>query len=154
MPALSYLGVAIGLPNDQVESPLDVAYASAFTNPTGRMPEGVTPASPITGHAFARSLSAYPFACGYAEQVLAVYVVANPVAYISGTVRDSAGAFTSRTVRAYRRDTGALIGSAVSDAATGAYSIGTTHTGEHTVVCLDNDGGTLENDLVHRAFPV
>lgn len=36
----------------------------------------------------------------------------------------------------------------------GEYSITTTYTGEVQVVCLDDDAGTLENDLIHRTFPV
>ena len=56
---------------------------------------------------------------------------------ISGIVKDSAGAFAQRMVRAYRRDTGALIGQTVSNATTGAYSITTPYSGEHFVLMHD-----------------
>lgn len=37
----------------------------------------------------------------------------------------------------------------------GEYTIDTgSYTGEVNVICLDDDAGTLENDLIHRAFPV
>lgn len=70
---------------------------------------------------------------------------------ISGTVKVS-GAGVVRTVRAYRRDTGALVGSAASDAS-GNYTINATTATECTVICLDDAAGTVENDLVLRAVP-
>ena len=42
---------------------------------------------------------------------------------ISGTVKDAAGAFVARKVRAYVRETGLLVGEATSDGTTGAFSI-------------------------------
>lgn len=62
------------------------------------------------------------------------------MAAISGTVTDSAGAFASKLVRAYRRDTGVLVGQALSDPATGAYSIQTADTSEHFVIAHDATG--------------
>lgn len=39
--------------------------------------------------------------------------------------------------------------------ALGDYSIDCgSYTGEVQVICLDDEGGTLENDLIHRTFPV
>lgn len=72
---------------------------------------------------------------------------------VEGVVRDSAGALCSRTVRAYRRDTGALIGSVVSDATTGAYRIGTPTLDEVNIVALDDAAGTFENDRIIRVVP-
>lgn len=66
---------------------------------------------------------------------------------ISGNVKDAAGANAARVVRAYRRDTGALAGSATSDAGTGNYALTTEYEGEHTLVFLDDDAGTAYNAL-------
>lgn len=73
---------------------------------------------------------------------------------IAGTVLDSIGSAAARTVRAYRRDTGALAGSTTSNGTTGAYSMNIATLDECSVICLDDSGGTLENDLIHRAIPV
>lgn len=67
---------------------------------------------------------------------------------LSGTVRDDAGALCARTVRAYLRSSGALVGSTTSDAGTGIYSINTQTLAEHTVVALDDASGTQYNALV------
>lgn len=74
---------------------------------------------------------------------------------VSGTVYDSEGQPSAgRTVRAYRRDTGSLLGSATTDSS-GAYSILVgSFASEVQIVCLDDAGGTLENDLILRTFPV
>jgi hypothetical protein len=71
---------------------------------------------------------------------------------LSGTV-DNLGAPCERTVLAYRRDSGALFGRTKSDATTGAYALSTNYSGEHSVVCLDDAAGTLQNDLVIRVTP-
>lgn len=76
-----------------------------------------------------------------------------PAFEISGTVTDVNGDPAQRTLRAYRRDTGALVGEAVSDSGTGAWSMIVPSTAECTVVCLDDSAGSLENDLVHRVVP-
>ncbi len=73
---------------------------------------------------------------------------------ISGVITDTNGNGVARTVRAYRRDTGALMGEVVSNSLTGAYSITTTHAGEHNVVMLDDVVGTMENDQILRTTPV
>ena len=73
---------------------------------------------------------------------------------VEGVVRDSAGALCSRTVRAYRRDTGVLAGSAVSDATTGAYRLATPTLDEVTVIALDSaTSGTYYNDQAIRVIP-
>lgn len=73
---------------------------------------------------------------------------------ISGTITDTNGNGVARTVRAYRRDTGVLMGEAESNASTGAYSITTTYSGEHNVVMLDDAFGTVENDQILRTTPI
>lgn len=67
---------------------------------------------------------------------------------IAGNVKDDAGANAARVVRAYRRDTGGLVGSAISDGGTGNYTLNTDYAGEHTLVFLDDDAGTAYNALV------
>lgn len=72
---------------------------------------------------------------------------------ITGTVYDASGsAAASRTVRAYRRDTGALLGETTSDSG-GAYSFTLTYAGECNVVALDDSAGTVYNDLILRTTP-
>jgi len=73
---------------------------------------------------------------------------------ISGVITDTNGNGVARTVRAYRRDTGALMGEAVSNGTTGTYSITTTYAGEHDVVMLDDAVGTVENDQILRTTPI
>lgn len=74
---------------------------------------------------------------------------------ISGNVKDASGANTARLLRAYRRDTGALSGSATSDASTGNYTINCPTVGEHTVIALDDDAGSAYNALVlDRITPI
>lgn len=68
--------------------------------------------------------------------------------FISGNVKDDAGANCARTVYAYRRDTGALVASTVSNAGTGNYTFTTTYDGVHTLVFLDDVAGTTYNALV------
>ena len=73
---------------------------------------------------------------------------------VSGNVKDSAGANAARTVRAYRRDTGALVGSTTSNGSTGNYTINCATTEEVTVIALDNaTSGTYYNDQVARVIP-
>lgn len=59
------------------------------------------------------------------------------MATISGTVKDDAGNFAARMVRAYRRSDGALAGQIVSNATTGAYSITTLDGTEHFAIVHD-----------------
>ena len=73
---------------------------------------------------------------------------------VAGAIRDVSGALCSRTVRAYRRDTGALVASGVSDASTGVYLLATPTLDEVTVIALDNaTSGTYYNDQVARVIP-
>ncbi len=72
---------------------------------------------------------------------------------VSGTVRDDTGALCARTVRIYRRDTGALIGSTTSDASLGTYTINCPTLDEVQRIVLDDSGGTLYNDIIDRVIP-
>lgn len=72
---------------------------------------------------------------------------------IAGTVLDDAGDPVARVVRAYRRDTGALVGNTTSDAGDGSYSIDSTTAAECSVLCLDDAAGDDYNDLVLRVTP-
>lgn len=71
---------------------------------------------------------------------------------VSGTVTDT-GSPVARTVRAYRRDTGALLGETTSNAPTGSYTLTVSHGGEVQVVCLDDGAGTTYNDKILRVMP-
>lgn len=66
------------------------------------------------------------------------------MATISGTVKDEAGNFAQRIVRAYRRSDGAFASQAVSDATTGAFSCAALDTSAHYALTLD--GEVAEND--------
>lgn len=73
---------------------------------------------------------------------------------VSGNIKDSSGANAARTVRAYRRDTGALVGSTTSNGTTGNYTIDCSTDTEVTVVALDNaTSGTYYNDQAARVIP-
>ncbi len=79
---------------------------------------------------------------------------------ISGVV-GSPGNYLERIVRAYRRDTGALIGQAASNPTTGAYSISAQHDGEcfaivHDSVSISSGapvGGTNNAIIYDRVIP-
>ena len=77
-----------------------------------------------------------------------------PPYVVHGVILDSSNQAVSRTVRAYRRDNGFYIGSALSSSATGEYSLNTYHAGEVQIVMLDDDPGNLENDQILRTSPV
>lgn len=76
-------------------------------------------------------------------------VVTHP---ISGNVKDASGANTARTVRLYRRSDGMFIGSTTSDPTTGNYIYQSFYGGEVQRVVLDDDAGTLYNDLIDRVL--
>lgn len=68
---------------------------------------------------------------------------------LSGAVTGSTGSPAARVVRAFREDTGAYVGGAISDAGTGAFSITSAYSGEHTLVAYPVTGENLPA-LVHR----
>ena len=71
---------------------------------------------------------------------------------ISGNVKDASGANAARTVRIYRRSDGMFIGSTTSDPSTGNYSFDSFYGGEIQRIVLDDDAGTLYNDLIDRVL--
>lgn len=73
---------------------------------------------------------------------------------VSGIIKDTNAAGVARTVRVYRRDTGALLGSTTSSSVDGTWSFTDAYTGEVQVVMLDDALGTLENDQILRTTPV
>ena len=96
---------------------------------------------------------------------------------IKGTATDLNGNPVVRTIRAYRRDNGALLGETVSSNVLpedlldengelndeldiedilliGQYEIQTAFTGEVYVVCVETDDLPLENDLILRTYPI
>lgn len=72
---------------------------------------------------------------------------------VEGVIYDDASSPCARTVRLIRRDTGALVSSAVSDASTGAYILATPTLDEVQRIVLDDSAGTLYNDLIDRVIP-
>jgi hypothetical protein len=64
----------------------------------------------------------------------------------SGNVTED-GDPVSRNVYAYRRDTGALMASGVSNGITGNFTIYTSYSGAHYVICTDDDSGIMYNLL-------
>lgn len=73
---------------------------------------------------------------------------------VSGNVFDNFNVPTSRTVRAYDRTTGELLGQTVSNSADGYYSLALAKGVEVDLVCLDDTAGLVFNDLISRAIPV
>ena len=71
---------------------------------------------------------------------------------ISGNVKDASGANAARTVRLYRRSDGMFIGSTTSNPSTGNYSFDSFYGGEVQRIVLDDDAGTLYNDLIDRVM--
>ena len=71
---------------------------------------------------------------------------------VAGNVKDAAGANAARQVRFYLRSTGEFLGSTTSDPTTGNYSFQSIRTGEIQRVVLDDDAGTLYNDLIDRIY--
>jgi len=77
----------------------------------------------------------------------------NGAGSISGTVTDDGGNPVARIVRIHHRETGTLLGETVSDATTGAYSVDIDTNDEVYRVALDDDAGTVYNDLIDRVIP-
>lgn len=73
---------------------------------------------------------------------------------VSGTILDINGNGVVRTVRAYRRDTGALVGTTTSLFANGTYTMPVRHDGEVQIVLVDDDAGAIENDQILRTIPL
>lgn len=73
---------------------------------------------------------------------------------LSGTVTGSTGFPVARAIRAIREDTGAYVGGVISNATTGAYTIPTLYSGEHTVVAYPVTGDGLPALVHHGVIPV
>lgn len=69
-----------------------------------------------------------------------------------GNIKDATGSNASRLVRAYREDTGAFVGSAISDATTGNYALNSAYAGACTLVFYPAAGETSLNALVYRGI--
>jgi hypothetical protein len=73
--------------------------------------------------------------------------------YFSGTVTKN-GLPVEREVKAYRRDTDVLLSYTMSSNS-GEYRLPTEYSGEHYIVCKDDDSGDMYNDIIQsRVFPV
>lgn len=83
----------------------------------------------------------------------AAYTYQLSISSISGTVHDESGSpAVGRTVRVYRRMDGALLGEVVTNGS-GWYTLGIAGTpGEMQRIVLDNDAGSLCNDLIDRVM--
>ena len=83
-------------------------------------------------------------------------VVSPVVDYALSGIVQELGVPVARTVRAYRRDNGALLGEAVSSAADGSYHIPISgYNGQVLVMALDDAAGTDFNAaILDRVVPV
>jgi hypothetical protein len=80
------------------------------------------------------------------------YVPLN-IAYFNGYVTEG-GVPVQRTINLYDRATGAFIDTTTSDPSTGYYYMGTTSSGLHYIVCLDDPADPPQNDLIiGSAYP-
>jgi hypothetical protein len=77
-----------------------------------------------------------------------------PNTVLSGNVKDSAGANAARTVRAYRDSTGALVGSTVSNAGTGNFTLNTPYSESHTLVFVPAAGESLNSLVLRGVTPI
>ena len=73
--------------------------------------------------------------------------ISPPDYYYHGYVKEK-GVYVSRKVYLYRRDTGVLVDSCMSSTNTGYYLLGTSVSGEHFIVALDDDAGDNYNALI------
>lgn len=71
---------------------------------------------------------------------------------VSGVVTDASDNPVARTVRVINRASGEMIAETVSDPTSGEYSVLAPLVGEVQAVCLDDQAGTLENDLILRTI--
>ena len=149
------VGVAMDLDNGTLEFfKGGVSMGVAFTNLSGTiyaMTGGDTNGgtSNTTANFGATAFSYTPpagFQAGFGEP-LATYA-------LSGLVRNASGTFAARTVRAFREDTGAFVGTAVSDGTTGAYSITTADTSAHTLVAYPAGGEALPALVLRGVVPI
>lgn len=72
---------------------------------------------------------------------------------LSGAVTDASNSPAARLIRAYREDTGALAGSATSDAGSGAYSIAVATGGAYTLNAYPAAGESLPTLTLRGVLP-
>ena len=72
---------------------------------------------------------------------------------ITGVITDDASDPVARVVRAYRRDTGALVGNTTSSAGDGSYSMNLLTLDQCSVIALDDASGDVYNDQIARVTP-
>ena len=73
---------------------------------------------------------------------------------VLGTITDDTGTPCARSIGLLRRDNFDLLGTATSDASTGAYAINDLdYDGECIRIVLDDSAGTTYNDLIDRVIP-
>lgn len=82
---------------------------------------------------------------GVSQQMALDYIV-------SGIIKDDTDTETARTVRLIDRATGRFIGETVSDSGDGSFSM-KAPADEVQRIVLDDDAGTLYNDLIDRVIP-
>lgn len=83
------------------------------------------------------------------------FAAISDVYQISGTVRDAAGSFAARSVRAYVRSTGILAATAVSNATTGEYVLPVGSSDHHVVMVLPDGSETAVNaQILDRITPL
>ncbi|GIU15576.1 hypothetical protein TUM4261_32740 [Shewanella sp. c952] len=87
------------------------------------------------------------------EQGTTYKFTSSALRYIRGKIVGADGQPASTAVRAYLRDTGRMVGSAISDAITGVYEIIVTDEA-HYVVCLDDSVSQLNALVFDRVFGV
>lgn len=68
--------------------------------------------------------------------------------YFEGYTKEL-GSPVSRTVRAYRIDTGEFVGETTSSGSNGHFRLETTWSGAHDVICLDDEAGVDYNDVIY-----
>jgi hypothetical protein len=98
----------------------------------------------------------WPGVCKYPNGTTFSMPASGPQAYwgvVTGTVLDANGSGAERRLRAYRRDTGAMVAEGLSLASTGDYVLELPGPQEVSVLCLDDTAGATEQDLVRRAAP-
>lgn len=140
-----------GVENYSASHPIDLvgarvmqigAFEAYGANPVGGFFGGFLDEIRITNGA-ARYVSGFtPTSVAFADQADAFYL-------LSGSVVGSTGLPVARLIRANSQDAGTYVGGTISDATTGAYTISTPYSGEHTLVAYPVTGENLPA-LVHR----
>lgn len=72
---------------------------------------------------------------------------------VSGVITDDTGTPSARIVRGYHRGSGVLLAETTSNSTTGGYSLAVPSAAEIDLIVLDDDTGTLYNDLIDRVIP-